>query len=48
MSVGKYYVCLSCKKSFDRKPDQGENDDQKGFCPHCGREMKVVQYTVWR
>lgn len=48
MNMEKYYICMSCKKGFEKKREQEKKDDQTGFCPNCGREMKIVQYFVWR
>lgn len=48
MSTDRYYVCMSCKKGFDKKQDKEKKREGGGFCPVCGREMKIVQYSVWR
>lgn len=48
MSMEQYYVCMFCKKCFDQKEDREKKDDQTGFCPICGSEMKIVQYFIWR
>ena len=47
-NTDRYYVCMFCKKGFDRKQDKEDKDGKTGFCPKCGREMKTVLYFVWR
>ena len=48
MSMEKYFVCMSCKKGFDQRQDKDKKDDKTGFCPNCGKEMKIVECLIWR
>ena len=48
MSKEQYYVCMSCKKGFEKKQDKEKKDNTAGICPNCGREMRIVQYSIWR
>lgn len=46
--AGVYFVCQVCRKSYENREKEGRMKEKKEICPVCGREMREVQFFLWK
>jgi len=46
--AGVYFVCPVCRISYEKKRKEQRAGMKEEICPVCGREMRAVQFRLWK